>query len=120
MREFECSSLFCFPFVSPVEKYPEISHRWLQTNHVNKFSCRAGGPIDDPHNPGALRIPPLSVFLRQRIVEKVVNEGGDEPKHISILEGELLAVTATMSDERLELICYDVLTITESAQSGKF
>jgi len=77
----------------------------------------AGGPIDDSNNPGTIQIPPLSVHLRQRIVEKVVNEGGDETKRISILEGELLAVTAKMSDENLELICYDVLTATESAQS---
>ena len=80
---------------------------------------RAGGPIDDPTNADLIRIPPLGVLLRQSIVEQEVNEGGDEPKRVSCLQGELLAVTAKTSNESLDLVCYDVLTMVESAHSGK-
>ena len=81
--------------------------------------CRAGGPIDDKSNGDLIRVPPLSVPLRQRIVEKIVIEGDGEPKRISQLEGELLAVSAKTNEETLDLICYDVLTSVDSASSGE-
>ncbi|KAL7483356.1 hypothetical protein ACHAW6_009007 [Cyclotella cf. meneghiniana] len=79
----------------------------------------AGGPIKDESNKGNnINAPPLSVRLRQRMVEKIVKEDDGEIKRVSLLEGELFAVTAKFSDESLDLVCYDVVTLLESASSG--
>lgn len=85
-------------------------------------SCwsRAGGPIIDEANSDLIRVPPLSVPLRQRIVEKLTKEGDGETKRVSQLERELLAVTAKANDDTLDLVCFDVLTMSESASSGEF
>jgi len=80
---------------------------------------RAGGPITDESNPNLLRVPPLSVLLRQRIVEKLVKEGDGETKRISQLQGELLALTANITKDGIEMVCFDVLTLTDSASSSK-
>lgn len=81
---------------------------------------RAGGPIKDESNKGNnINAPPLSVRLRQRMVEKIVKEDDGEIKRVSLLEGELFAVTAKFSDESLDLVCYDVVTLLESASSGE-
>ena len=79
---------------------------------------RAGGPISDVSNPGLLRVPPLSVPLRQRIVEKLVKEGDGESKRVSQLQGEMFAMSAKVSNEAIEMVCFDVLTVSESASSG--
>jgi len=77
----------------------------------------AGGIIDSDTNSSLLRIPPLSVLLRQTIVEKVVKEGDGETKRISQLQGELFALSAKVTNDTLNLVCFDVLTISESASS---
>jgi hypothetical protein len=80
---------------------------------------RAGGPISDETNPGLLCVPPLSVPLRQRIVEKLVKEGDGESKRVSQLQGEIFAVSARVFNEAIEMVCFDVLTKSESASSGE-
>ena len=77
----------------------------------------AGGIIDNESSSSLLRIPPLSVPLRQTIVEKVVKEGDGESKRISQLQGELFALSAKVTNDTLTLVCFDVLTISESASS---
>ncbi|KAL7545173.1 hypothetical protein ACHAWF_008525 [Thalassiosira exigua] len=77
----------------------------------------AGGPIIDESCPDIVPVPPLAVILRQRIVEKLVKEGIGETKRISQLQGELLALAACVNEETLELVCFDVLTSSESASS---
>jgi hypothetical protein len=81
---------------------------------------RAGGPINDESNSDLLRVPPLSVPLRQRIVEKLVTEGDGETKRISQIQGELFAVSAKISNDAIGLVCFDVLTVSESASSGEW
>ena len=76
----------------------------------------AGGIIDNSSS-SLLRIPPLSVPLRQTIVEKVVKEGDGETKRISQLQGELFALSAKVTNDTLNLVCFDVLTISESASA---
>lgn len=76
-----------------------------------------GGPINDESNPDLIRVPPLSVLLRQRIVEKLVKEGDGETKRVSQLQGELFALSAKVNEESLEFVCFDVLTMSESASS---
>ena len=81
---------------------------------------RAGGLIVDAKSPpGLLCVPPLSVPLQQRIVEKLMREGDGDLKRISQLQGELFAVSAKVNNEALELVCFDVLTMSESASSGE-
>jgi hypothetical protein len=80
---------------------------------------RAGAPIYDEMNPGLVRIPPLSVPLHQRIVEKLVKDGDGETKRIAQLQRESLAVSAKISDGALDLVCFDVLTVSESASCGE-
>ena len=75
----------------------------------------AGSIIDNDSS--LLLIPPLSVPLRQTIVEKVVKEGDGETKRISQLQGELFALTAKVTNDTLNLVCFDVLTISESASA---
>ncbi len=48
-----------------------------------------------------------------------MKEDDGEIKRVSLLEGELFAVTAKFSDESLDLVCYDVVTLLESASSGE-
>ena len=82
---------------------------------------RAGGPIVDAVSYSDLiRVPPLSVPLRQRIVEKLTREGDGETKRTSQLEGELFAVSARVNDNSLALVCFDVLAVSESASSGEW
>ena len=81
---------------------------------------RAGGPINDELNSDLLRVPPLSVPLCQRIVEKLVTEGDGETKRISQIQGELFAVTAKINNDAIGLVCFDVLTVSESASSGEW
>ena len=81
---------------------------------------RAGGPINDELNSDLLRVPPLSVPLRQRIVEKLATEGDGETKRISQVQGELFAVTAKINNDAIGLVCFDVLTVSESASSGEW
>ena len=78
----------------------------------------AGGPIKDDANSGILHVPPLSVLMHQRMVEKDVKEGDGDTKKVSHIEGEVFAVTADINESSLELICFDVLTVLESASSG--
>ena len=84
---------------------------------VNPAVDMAGGPIDTDSNSDLIRVPPLSVPLRQSIVEKEVKEGDGETKRISQLRAELFAVSAAVTKDRLNLVCFDVLTISESASS---
>jgi len=77
----------------------------------------AGGIIDTESSSSLLRIPPLSVHLRHTIVEKVVKEGDGETKRISQLQGELFALSAKVTNDTLNLVCFDVLTISESASA---
>lgn len=84
---------------------------------VDPVADMAGGLIEDESNAGLIRVPPLSVVLRQRIIEKEVKEGDGETKRISQLEGELFAVSAKTSDYSLDIVCFDVLTLTESASA---
>jgi len=70
---------------------------------------RAGGPINDELNSDLLRVPPLSVPLRQRIVEKLVTEGDGETKRISQIQGELFAVTAKINNDAIGLVCFDTV-----------
>ena len=91
-------------------------------SHICCLPCihpRAGGPITDDSNSYFLRVPPLSVLLRQRIVEKLVKEGDGETKRVSQLQGELLALTANITKDGIEMVCFDVLTLVDSASSGK-
>ena len=80
---------------------------------------RAGGPISDKSNSDLIRVPPLSVPLRQRIVEKLTKEGDGETKRMSQLQGELFAVSAKANNDTLDLVCFDILTMSESASSGE-
>lgn len=80
---------------------------------------RAGGFLNDESSAGLLRVPPLSVPLRQRIVEKLVKEGDGETKRLSQLQGELFAVSAEVNEKTLDLVCFDVLTLSDLASSGK-
>ncbi|KAL7532660.1 hypothetical protein ACHAXR_004767, partial [Thalassiosira sp. AJA248-18] len=84
---------------------------------VDPVADMAGGPITDESNPDLFRVPPLSVPLRQRIVEKLVKEGDGETKRLSQLQGELFAMSAKVNNETLDLVCFDVLTLSESASS---
>lgn len=81
---------------------------------------RAGGPINDETNPDLIRIPPLSVPLHQRIIEKLVKDGDGETRRVAQLQRESLAVTAKTSDDALDLVCFDVLTVAETASSGEY
>eukprot|EP00956_Cyclotella_meneghiniana_P026624 scaffold58011_cov76-Cyclotella_meneghiniana.AAC.11 len=47
----------------------------------------------------------------------MVKEGDGETRRVPQLKGEVFAVTATVNDESLCLICFDVLTMLESASS---
>lgn len=59
-------------------------------------------------------------MLAQRMIEKeVVTEGDVDTKRIQQLEGEVFSVTAKVNDFSLELACFDVLTLVESASAGK-
>ncbi|KAL7506977.1 hypothetical protein ACHAXN_004193 [Cyclotella atomus] len=78
----------------------------------------AGGPIKQESSPGLLNVPPLSVVLGQRMIEKVVKEADGETKRIQELQGELFSVTAKVNQTGLDLVCYDVLTIVESASAA--
>lgn len=80
---------------------------------------RAGGIIKDESSPDLIPVPPLSVPIRQRLVEKLITEGDGETKRTSQLQGELFAVSATTNDASLDLVCFDVLTITDSASAGE-
>ncbi len=80
-------------------------------------SFRAGGVIIDGANANLIRVPPLSVPLRQNIIEKRVKEGDGEMKTKSELQSELFAVSAKANIDALELVCFDVLTTMESASS---
>ena len=62
----------------------------------------------------------MSVPLRQRIVEKLAKEGDGETKRMSQLQGELFAVSAQASNDTLDMVCFDVLTMLESASSGEW
>mmetsp|Transcript_28168 Transcript_28168/g.51488 ORF Transcript_28168/g.51488 Transcript_28168/m.51488 type:complete len:254 (-) Transcript_28168:270-1031(-) len=84
---------------------------------VDPVADMAGGPIIDESNSDLIRVPPLSVPLRQRIVEKLTKEGDGETKRMSQLQGELFAVSAQASNDTLDMVCFDVLTILESASS---
>lgn len=55
--------------------------------------------------------------LHQRIVEKVTKEGDGETKRTSQIQGELFALSAQASERDLSLVCFDVLTLTETASS---
>ena len=78
---------------------------------------RAGGAIIDETNANLIRVPPLSVPLRQKIVEKRVKEGDGEMKTKSEMQSELFAVSAKATIQSLELVCFDVLTTMKSASS---
>jgi hypothetical protein len=80
---------------------------------------RAGGPINDESDPGLIRVPLLSVPLHQRIIEKLVKDGDGETRRVAQLQRESLAVTAKTSDDALDLVCFDVLTVAETASSGE-
>jgi len=77
----------------------------------------SGGVIFDEANANLIRVPPLSVPLSQKIVEKRVKEGDGETKTKSELQSELFAVSAKANTETLELVCFDVLTTMKSASS---
>ena len=62
----------------------------------------------------------MSVPLRQRIVEKLTKEGDGETKRMSQLQGELFAVSSKANNDTLDLVCFDILTMSESASSGKW
>jgi hypothetical protein len=49
----------------------------------------------------------------------LVKEGDGETKRISQLQGELLALTANITKDGIEMVCFDVLTLTDSASSSK-
>ena len=66
-----------------------------------------------------LNVPPLSVLLSQRIVEQIAKATDGETKRIQHLEGEVFALTAKVNDDRIEMLCYDALTILDSPCSGK-
>lgn len=57
--------------------------------------------------------------MHQQLVEKVIKEGDGDTKRVSQIEGEVFAVTANVNESNLELICFDVLTVLESASAGK-
>jgi len=84
---------------------------------VDPVADMAGGPISDESNSDLIHVPPLSVVLRQNIVEKLTREGDGEMKRSSQLQGELFAVSAKSNNDQLDLVCFDVLTLTESASS---
>ncbi|KAL3788547.1 hypothetical protein ACHAW5_009393 [Stephanodiscus triporus] len=84
---------------------------------VDPVADMAGGPINDESNSDLLHVPPLSVPLRQRIVEKLAKEGDGETKRLSQLQRELFAVSAKINNDAIELACFDVLTMSESASS---
>ena len=71
----------------------------------------------DESIPNLLRCPPLSVPMHQRIVEKVTKEGDGETKRRSQIQSELFALSAQTSESNLSLVCFDVLTLTETASS---
>ncbi|KAL9189708.1 hypothetical protein ACHAXT_009383 [Thalassiosira profunda] len=84
---------------------------------VDPLVDMAGGPVNDESDPDLVRVAPLGALMRQRMVEKVVKEGDGESKRIAQLRGELFALTARMNEEALAFVCFDVLTISESASS---
>jgi len=84
---------------------------------VDPVADMAGGLISDKSNSDLIRVPPLSVPLRQRIVEKLTKEGDGETKRMSQLQGELFAVSAKANNDTLDLVCFDILTMSESASS---
>ncbi len=59
------------------------------------------------------------MLLRQRIVEKLVKEGDGETKRISQVQGELFAVSAKIDNDAIGLVCFDVMTVSESASSSE-
>ena len=80
-------------------------------------SYRAGGAIVDETNANLIRVPLLSVPLRQKIVETRVKDDGGEMKIKSELQSELFAVSAKATTQSLELVCFDVLTTMKTASS---
>ena len=82
---------------------------------------RAGGIIDnDSSLDHIIRVPPLSIRLCQNIVEKIVKEGDGETKRTSHLQSELFAVSAQVTNDTMNLVCFDVLTSSDSASSGAY
>lgn len=100
-----------------MDEYSTSSHS--TTSFLSSCYYRAGGPITDKSNSDLIRVPPLSLPLRQHIIEKLVKEGDGETKRVSQLEGELFAVSAKANNDTLDLVCFDVLMISESASSGE-
>jgi hypothetical protein len=85
----------------------------------DSFTHSAGGPIKEEASPNLLNVPPLSVMLGQRMTEKVVKGSDGETNRIQQLQGELFSVTAEVNETSLDLVCFDVLTIVESASAGE-
>lgn len=91
-------------------------------NILHFFSyLRAGGIIDnDSSLDHLIRVPPLSIRLRQNIVEKLVKEGDGETKRTSQLQSELFALSAQVTNDTMNLVCFDILTSSDSASSGAY
>ena len=85
--------------------------------HECNQCCRAGATIEDI--PNALLVPPVSVILKQQIVDVTEENGEEEPKKVSSLERNTFAVSGSVCQNKLSIHCFDVVTRAESPSSGK-
>ncbi|EJK62315.1 hypothetical protein THAOC_17077 [Thalassiosira oceanica] len=107
----------CWPGLIVWQMRKFTSHVRLSVQNTNLRNSSAGGPIVDESIPNLLRCPPLSVPMHQQLVEKVTKEGDGETKRTSQIQGELFALSAQASERDLSLVCFDVLTLIETASS---
>lgn len=75
----------------------------------------AGATIEDI--PNALLVPPVSVILKQQIVDVTEENGEEEPKKVSSLERNIFAVSGSVCQNKLSIHCFDVVTRAESPSS---
>lgn len=67
-----------------------------------------------------LKVPPVSVVINQKIIEKTkIVLGEDVPKTIPLLERDLLCASATVTPDALSIFFLDVTTHSKSPSSSK-
>ena len=88
-----------------------ISHKYIR-----KF-IRAGSVIENM--PNALPVPPVSIILKQQIIDVPEGDGKDESAKVPHLQRDLLAISGSVCHDKLSIHCFDVSTRTKSPSIGK-
>lgn len=105
-----------------------IASCWLHVVAVSvslySYSCtscfsRSGGPIELDNGSVLLPMPPVTVVLDQRMVQKTSSADGDRKKQ-SFLDRDLFAVSCSVTDDAVTLFGFDVTVQMESPASRKW